>query len=75
MKSGAAEKSTIKNLDVLAKLMDSQFRIPGTKIRFGVDALIGLIPGAGDLAGFFVSGYMISILSKNGASGFVLAKM
>jgi hypothetical protein len=60
---------------MLAKLMDSQFRIPGTNIRFGIDALIGLIPGVGDFAGFLVSGYMIAVLSKNGASGFVLARM
>ena len=38
----------LKNVDHLAKLMDSAFRIPGTKITFGWDALIGLIPGAGD---------------------------
>jgi hypothetical protein len=33
-----------------AKALDSQFRIPGTKIRFGLDPIIGLIPGIGDLA-------------------------
>ncbi len=69
-------KSTaISNLEVLAKLMDSQFRIPGTSIRFGLDALLGLIPGAGDFGTFLVSGYMILVLAQNGASGFVLAKM
>ncbi|MBA3285802.1 MAG: DUF4112 domain-containing protein [Nitrosopumilus sp.] len=55
--------------------MDSQFKIPGTTIRFGLDSLIGLVPGAGDLGTFLVSGYMLTILSKNGASGFVLARM
>lgn len=64
-----------KNIERLSKLMDSQFRIPGTHIRFGLDGLIGLIPGAGDLTTFFISGYMVSILAKNGASGFVLARM
>jgi len=67
--------SAIKNLDFLAKLMDSQFRIPGTNIRFGLDALIGLVPGAGDIAGFLISGYIIAVLAKNGASGFVLARI
>jgi hypothetical protein len=33
-----------------AVLLDSAFRIPGTNIRFGVDALAGLLPGLGDLA-------------------------
>ena len=53
----------------------SQFKIPGTNISFGLDALVGLIPGAGDFATFLVSGYMMLTLAKNGASGFVLARM
>ncbi|MES2689116.1 MAG: DUF4112 domain-containing protein [Bacteroidota bacterium] len=65
----------LRNLDALAKLMDGQFTIPGTNIRFGLDALIGLVPGAGDFATFLVSGYMLTVLAQNGASGFVLARM
>lgn len=40
------------NLDVLrrwAVLLDSAFRVPGTNWRFGLDAIVGLIPGLGDL--------------------------
>ena len=73
-----SKKSTtpaLKNLNSLAKLMDSQFKIPGTTIKFGLDALIGLVPGAGDFATFLISGYMITVMAKNGASGFVLARM
>ena len=55
--------------------MDAQFRIPGTNFRFGLDGLIGLIPGAGDLSTFAVSGYMLWVMANNGASGFVLARM
>ena len=33
-----------------AVLLDSLFRVPGTSIRFGLDAIVGLIPGIGDLA-------------------------
>jgi hypothetical protein len=33
-----------------AVLLDSAFRVPGTRVRFGLDALIGLIPGIGDLS-------------------------
>ena len=65
----------LRQLDFLAKLMDFQFRIPGTEIRFGLDALIGLIPGAGDLSTFAVSGFMVIMMAQNGASGFVLARM
>jgi hypothetical protein len=43
----------MQNLDVLrrwAVLLDSVFRVPGTRIRFGFDALVGLVPGIGDLS-------------------------
>ena len=65
----------LKSLEKLSKLMDAQFTIPGTNIKFGLDALIGLMPGVGDLSTFAISGYMLFIMAKNGASGFVLARM
>lgn len=65
----------LKNIDYLARLMDAQFRVPGTNFRFGLDALIGLIPGGGDLSTFAVSGYMLWVMAQNGASGYVLARM
>ncbi len=70
-----SENASFNNLTWFAKLMDSQFRIPGTNIKFGLDALIGLIPGIGDLFTFIISGMMLSVLVRNGASGFVLVKM
>jgi hypothetical protein len=44
---------TPQTLDALrryAVLLDSQFRFPGTNIRFGLDAIVGLIPGIGDIS-------------------------
>ena len=38
-----------QTLSMLASLLDDIFRIPGTSFRFGLDALIGLVPGFGDL--------------------------
>jgi hypothetical protein len=75
MEPKAQHNKVIRKLDTLAKLMDSQFQIPSTKIRFGLDALIGLIPGVGDFAGFVVSGYMMVVLASNGASGYVIARI
>ncbi len=75
MAVNTTEKKGLKQVDVLAKLMDAQFRVPGTEIRFGLDAIIGLIPGVGDLSTLAVSGYMLTIMAKNGASGFLLARM
>ena len=40
---------TDENLDLLAHVLDDWFRVPGTSIRFGLDGIIGLIPGLGDV--------------------------
>lgn len=55
--------------------MDSQFRVPGTNFRFGLDPIIGLIPGAGDFATFLISSFILTTLARNGASGNILARM
>lgn len=51
--------SEVEKLDHLSTLLDSRFRIPGTPIRFGWDSILGLIPGAGDLASLGPSAYLI----------------
>ena len=38
-----------ENLDLLSHVLDDWFRLPGTSIRFGLDGIIGLIPGLGDI--------------------------
>ena len=75
MKEQNSTKKPLRQLDALAKLMDSQFSVPGTEIRFGLDAIIGLIPGVGDMSTFAISSYMLWIMAQNGASGFVMARM
>jgi len=59
----------------LARLLDRAFRIPGTKITFGVDALLGLIPGGGDIAGAVFSGWLILLGSRMGLPRHVLMQM
>ena len=75
MKEQLPNNRPLRQLDSLAKMMDSQFRVPGTEIRFGVDAILGLIPGVGDMSTFAISSYMLWIMAQNGASGFVMARM
>src|SRR5512144_1129066 len=50
---------TIERLDRLATLLDTAYRVPGTNVRFGLDALIGLFPGVGDVASAALSAYLI----------------
>jgi len=38
----------LRRLHIVARWMDSRFRIPGTRIRFGLDSVLGLVPGIGD---------------------------
>lgn len=64
-----------KELDWIAKLMDAQFTVPGTNFKFGLDGIIGLIPGVGDISTFAVSAYLLTIMARNGASGYVMARM
>lgn len=65
----------LKGMDLLAKWMDAKFRLPGTNFRFGLDGILGLIPGVGDLSTLAVSGYLVVLMARNGASGYVLARM
>jgi hypothetical protein len=67
--------SRMQGLRQLARLLDAAVRIPGTEIRFGLDALLGLIPGAGDIAGGVLSTFIIVQAAKLGAPGAVLARM
>jgi hypothetical protein len=49
-----------RSLDQLSLWMDGLFRIPGIGWRFGLDALVGLVPGIGDLATTGVSVYILA---------------
>lgn len=68
-------QKALKRLDSLARTMDSQFRIPFTQIRFGLDPLIGLLPGIGDGAGLLMSLYLIGEAIKLGAGPGQVVKM
>ncbi len=59
----------------VARGLDSQFRIPFTPIRFGWDAIIGLLPGAGDAIGGLLSLYGLWVGTQLGAPAAVLARM
>jgi len=59
----------------ITRLLDDQFRIPGTSLRFGFDFLLGLVPGAGDLLSFTVSGVLVLTMVRYGASGMLVVKM
>jgi uncharacterized protein DUF4112 len=65
----------LEQLRAVARLMDSQFQIPGTNIQVGLDALLGLVPGLGDLISSAVSVWLIREARRMGASRWLVARM
>ena len=65
----------IARIDALATLLDTAFIIPGTQVRFGLDALIGLIPGIGDVVTTALSLFIVNEARALGAPPVLLARM
>ena len=59
----------------MSRLLDNAFTVPGTRFRFGLDALIGLVPGLGDAVSAVFSGYLILQASHLGAPKSVVSRM
>jgi hypothetical protein len=51
----------LARLRAIARLFDQAFPLPGTRYRFGIDALFGLVPGLGDLIGAVVAAYALHV--------------
>jgi len=64
-----------KGLDNLAFYLDDLFRIPGTSWRFGLDAIIGLIPNVGDTLTSFASFYILLAGVRYGVPKITLLRM
>jgi hypothetical protein len=65
----------MKNMRALARIMDDAVAIPGTRFRIGLDALIGLVPGVGDVAGGVTTAYALVIAQRLGAPPAVLLRI
>ena len=65
----------LKRIRRIAKLLDTAIGIPGTKFRFGLDPILGLIPGGGDLITAGISAYTIYLATTFGLEKADLQKM
>ncbi len=65
----------LKWVERISGLMDDQFKLPGTKFRFGLDPLLNLIPFVGDISGFLVGAALVLVMAKNGVSRKVVVLM
>lgn len=70
-----SDEARIKRIRTLARLLDNAFAVPGTNWRFGWDSLIGLVPGAGDLATALLASYIVAEAAKLGVPRRTLWRM
>lgn len=65
----------LRRLDALSYVLDNSIPIPGTGRRFGLDAVIGLVPGVGDATGSLMSAYIVVQAARLGAPASSLVRM
>ncbi len=71
----ARQEAVLSRLDRFSRFTDSSLRIPFTRFELGAEAIIGLLPGVGDLAGLVLSGYVLVEAQRAGASGATKRRM
>lgn len=77
IRPGASGKPGLDDpfIALVSRLMDSVFTLPGTNIRFGLDPILGLLPGFGDTLASFVSIILIAQSARHGVPRIVIARM
>jgi hypothetical protein len=73
--SSAPAPPAVRNVQALARLLDSSIAVPGTRFRIGLDPLIGLIPGIGDFAGVLLSTSILLSGARLGVPASTLVRM
>lgn len=68
-------RAAYARVEALARTMDSIVLIPGTNVRLGVDALLGLIPVVGDIVSQAIASYIIWEARRMGVSRWTMARM
>ena len=64
-----------RRVRALARLLDNAITVPGTSWKIGLDPIIGLIPGVGDMVGAVLSGYIVLEAVRAEVPTFTLARM
>jgi hypothetical protein len=73
--AGPTRSDSVRRMEAVAYLLDLAFVIPGTNQRVGLDAVIGLVPGVGDVVTTLLSTYVIWEARQLGLSRFAIARM
>ncbi|MEB3339399.1 DUF4112 domain-containing protein [Okeania sp.] len=69
------QTAKVKQLRQLSDLLDNAIRVPGTSLGVGLDPLLGLIPGGGDVLGGLISVYIVFSAAKMGLPKETLTRM
>ncbi|HEX2256988.1 MAG TPA: DUF4112 domain-containing protein [Afifellaceae bacterium] len=69
------EADLLEHLEALERLFDQRYRIPGTPVRFGMDAILGLVPVAGDTVSAAVALYLVWLSRRAGADASIRRRM
>jgi hypothetical protein len=72
---GTHETRQLDRLRTITRVLDNAVRVPGTGIRFGLDALIGLVPGIGDAIGAIFSSFIVFHAARLGVPKSTLLRM
>jgi hypothetical protein len=67
--------AVLARLDALSRLLDVAFAIPGTNVRFGVEAILRLVPGFGDVAASALSCYLLYEAHRLGVPPRIFVRM
>ena len=73
--SEAKQRAVLKRLEKFSRFTDSSVGIPFTRYTIGADAIIGLVPVVGDVAGLLMSGYVLVEAQRAGASRAIKLRM
>lgn len=73
--SEAQQRAILARLDKFSRFTDSSIGLPFTRFKIGVEPLIGLVPGVGDVIGLAMSGYVFLEAQRAGASKEVKRRM
>jgi uncharacterized protein DUF4112 len=72
---GRAPDPRLREVRFVARWLDEAFRIPGTDLRIGLDPLVGLFPGIGDVATTVAAAYVVVAGWRLGAPAVLVARM
>ena len=73
--SEAEQRAILQRLDKFSRFTDSSIGLPFTRFKIGVEPIIGLVPGIGDVIGLAMSGYVLLEAQRAGASKEVKQRM